>query len=170
MKPFRQCAERVTPVATQTRRRERFGHVRVAVANQQRAVEHDRDALHKAASAGLGAGAVGELFLQLIDRLIQARIWPKGLFYLAHECTHRLRLAIHRTEDVEGVHVARALPDRIERRLAIQAGPYSFLHAAAASPAFERPPPPGGPAPAGAVPPPRRGDAPVRRPPRDAPP
>ena len=49
-----------------------------------------------------------------------------------------LRLALQRTQRVQALDVATALPDRVERRLAIQARQQRFLHVPVAAQAFLR--------------------------------
>ena len=50
----------------------------------------------------------------------------------------RLRRALDRTRDVEALDVAAPLPDRIDRRLAIEARHRAILHHPRAAKTFER--------------------------------
>ena len=57
---------------------------------------------------------------------------------LLRQGLERRRFARHRAHDVEGVDVARALPDRVERRLAVEPGQAVLLDVAVAAEALER--------------------------------
>src|SRR5881227_877489 len=57
---------------------------------------------------------------------------------LAEQRLHRLRLARHGAQDVEADDVARPLPDRVERRLAVEARHHGLLDVAVPAEALER--------------------------------
>ena len=69
--------------------------------------------------------------------LVQARVGALGLLDLVHEHLQSARGAHQRAQHVEAHHVARALPDRGERRLAVQARHTRLLDIAVAAEALQ---------------------------------
>ena len=66
------------------------------------------------------------------------RFAPGRQVELVEERVDRVRLALHRTQHVQGLHVARALPDRHQRRLAVAARQARLLDVAVAALALQR--------------------------------
>src|SRR5579859_1381181 len=54
------------------------------------------------------------------------------------ERVNGFRLALHRSQDIERIHVARSFPDGVERSLAIKARQDRFLDVSISAVAFER--------------------------------
>ena len=104
------AARRLEP-ERRTRRRPRG-----AVANEQRALERDREQLEQPPGALLLR--LGQLALEPDDRRVEARVRPGASRTSARNASAVSGSRRERTQDVERVHVARALPDRVERALA----------------------------------------------------
>ena len=66
------------------------------------------------------------------------RSWPRAEGQLLAQRRQRCRLAGQGAHDVEGVDVARALPDRVERRLAVEPRQAVLLDVAVAAEALQR--------------------------------
>ncbi len=81
---------------------------------------------------------VGQAGLQPDDRVVQPRVGAAGQVHLGEERVDAGRLARHRAQDVERLHVARALPDRVERRLAVEPRQAGVLDVAVAAQALQR--------------------------------
>src|SRR5207253_8489869 len=79
-----------------------------------------------------------ELALQTIDRMIEALVCASCQLHLSKVRRHGIGLALHGAQYVERVDVARAFPDRVEGRFAIQARQDRFLYVAVAAMTFER--------------------------------
>ena len=75
---------------------------------------------------------------EIVGKGVELRIGASGLGDLAEEHLHRLRLALHRPQDVEADDVARPLPDAVERGLAIEPLHQVIGDEAIAAMAFER--------------------------------
>ena len=73
-----------------------------------------------------------------LHRLVQPRVGPGGQADLGEVGLDRLGLAGHRPQRVQGGDVARALPDRLQRRLPVQPGHAGLLHVAVAAEALQR--------------------------------
>ena len=134
----RQGAEGAPPVAAQPRSAKRVGARRVGVADHQRSLEHQRHPLDHAPGPRLDRLEVGELLAQGRGRRVEAGVGPGGLIDLGEEGIGGLGAADHRPQHVEALDVARALPDRVQRRLAIQARHPRLLDVAVAAEALER--------------------------------
>ena len=135
----RQRAEGAAPVAGQARSAERVGDRRVAVADEQRALQRERHPLDDAAGARLERLEVGtsRRFSRSTRRPRRGSAPPParsrrrrrrptaGLFTIARSTSRH-------------IDVAGALPDRVERRLAVQARHARLLDVAVAAEALER--------------------------------
>ena len=136
--PAGQGAEGAAPVAAEARGAEGVGDRRIAEADHERALEHQRHALDQAPRPRLDPLEVGELVAQRGRGGVEARVGAGGLVDLGEEGLERLRPADHRPQHVEALDVARALPDRVQRRLAIEARHPRLLDVAVAAEALER--------------------------------
>jgi hypothetical protein len=106
------------------------------VPDQQRTLQHQRDQLGQA--AGVALAGVQDRLAEPRDRLVEPVVRAGCQVYLGEQRLDRLRLAHHRAQRVEGRHVAGALPDRAERRLAVQPGHAGLLHVPVAAEALQR--------------------------------
>src|SRR5205814_3638416 len=95
---------RERPVHPAVAGEERVGDRRIAVAPEQRSLQAEREPLDEPARVRLVDVADG---------------WAEIRIELREECLQRLRLAPDRAEHIERDDVARALPDRRQRLLAI---------------------------------------------------
>ena len=111
---------------------------RRAVAHEQRALQAQRHALDDAARAGLERGGVGELVLELRHARVEARVGALRLLDLGQEHLERAGRTCQGAQHVEAHDVARALPDRGQRRLAVEARHPRLLDVAGAAEALER--------------------------------
>src|SRR5829696_2566209 len=123
VEPRRQSPERAEAVAGA----ERLCDPRVAVPVEERSLQRDRHRLDEAARA-------------LLRRVLEHRLHVRRVarLELAQERLGRRRLAAQRAEDVECLHVRRALPDRVQRALAEEAREAALLDEAVPAEAFER--------------------------------
>src|SRR5581483_10542185 len=103
----RQGPEGLAPVATESRRAERTRDRLVTEAQQQGALEGERHSL-------------GEVPAQIGDMRVEPRL-ARSLADLGEEGVDGIRALDHRPQDIEALDVARALPDRGEWGLAIEA-------------------------------------------------
>src|SRR2546429_1224930 len=81
---------------------------------------------------------MGEVPLQLDDRLVESSVGAFCQLHLSKVRRHGIWVALHCTQQSERIDVARAYPDRIERRFAIQAGEDRLLNIAVTAMALER--------------------------------
>ena len=100
---------------------ERVGDRRRGVPHQQRALQHQRELLDDASGAELDVveGRRSPCATRATASSSRASA-PRGELDLVEEGLHRLGLAGHGAQRVEGGDVARPLPDRRQRRLAVQ--------------------------------------------------
>src|SRR5262249_40300141 len=117
---------------------ERVGDRRVAVADEQRALQAQRHRFDDAPGACLERRGVGELLLELADARVEPGVGARRLLDLAQEHLERAWRTGQRAQDVEAHHVARALPDRCQGRLAVQARHAGLLDVARAAEALQR--------------------------------
>jgi hypothetical protein len=107
------------------------------VAHEQRALQAQGHALDDAPGARLDRVVVGELGARLRREGVEPRVGARGLVDLGEEDLERLGALGQRAQDVERHDVARALPDRGQRGLAVQARHARRLHVAVAAEALE---------------------------------
>ena len=108
------------------------------VAHEQRALQRERHPLDDAPRAQLDRLGVGELVAQRGGERVQARVGAGGLVDLVEERLSTSGEAAERAQDVERHDVARALPDRGQRHLAVQPRHAGLLDVAVAAEALER--------------------------------
>ncbi len=94
--------------------------------------------LDEPARAQLGVGGVGELAAQLGDGGVEPGVRAGGELDLGEQRLEALGLARDRAQHVERVDVAGALPDRVDRALAVEARQDALLDVAVAAEALER--------------------------------
>ena len=136
--PGRQGAEGAARVSRQPRRAERVGDRLVSVTEQERGLEDEGHALDDAASARFDRLDVSELALEILHGCVEPLVGARRFGDLAEEGFKRRGILRHASKDVQALDVARALPDPVQRRLAIEAGHAGLLDEAVASEAFER--------------------------------
>ena len=127
-----------TGLASQARGAEGVGDRRRRVAHQQRALQAQRHVLDHSPRTLLERRRIGELTLQLAHARVQPRVGALRQLHLGQEHLQRPRLLDERAQHVEADHVARALPDRGERRLAVEPRHARLLHIACAAETLER--------------------------------
>src|SRR5689334_17109588 len=131
-------AEGVAPITGQSTGAVGVRNRLVAVADQEGSLEGDRHPLDDAAGASLDRLEVaGNLVLELSDVGVELRFGPGALHHLGEEGVDRGRVLDHCAQHVEALDVARALPDRGEGRLAVEAGQARLLDVAIATQALE---------------------------------
>src|SRR5438552_18908329 len=89
--------------------------------HQQGALEGERHHLDDVSATGLQVVAVAELALETIGESIETAVGAASLADLGEECREGFRLPRNGAQDVEDDDVGRALPDAVERRLAVEA-------------------------------------------------
>ena len=109
--PGRERSVGASALAAEAGRAERVGDGRVAVADEQRALEAEGEPFDEPPRAQLGVGGVGELAAQVGDGGVEPRVGAGGEVDLGEQRVEALGLARDRAEDVERVDVAGALPD-----------------------------------------------------------
>ena len=120
---------------------ERVGDRGRRVADEQRALEGEREVLDRAAREPLRvvAGELGERAPAARRGARRAaRSAPRPRSHSARKAGRPVGLARERAQDVERDHVARALPDAVERRVAQQPRHRRLLDVAVAAEALER--------------------------------
>ena len=132
--PGRAACRRRRP-APRARRAERVGHLGRAVPEQQRALERDREPLEQTAGA-LSSGSAARA--RAGDRRVEPRVRAGGEPHLREERVGASRARARGAQDVERVDVSRALPDRVQRALAVQPRQLRLLDVAVAAEALER--------------------------------
>ena len=138
--PGGQRAERAAPVAAEARGAEGVGDRRVAVADQQRALQHERHPLDEPARPRLDrrrgrSSSARRLSARGVAGAARRR---RASSTSAKKASSACGLRAMRAQDVEALDVARALPDRVERRLAVEARHPGLLDVAVAAEALER--------------------------------
>ena len=134
----RQRPEDVAPVALEPGRAEGVGDGRVAVTDEQRSLEGQGHPLDQAAGAGLDSLRVGELGLEAGDGARQPRLGLGAGADLVERAARARPALRERAQRVEGLDVAGALPDRLQRRLPEQPRHPRLLGVAVAAEALER--------------------------------
>src|SRR5581483_8710335 len=132
----RQGPEGLAPVATESRRAERTRDRLVTEAQQQGALEGERHSLDELPGARLDALDLGEVPAQIGDMRVEPRL-ARSLADLGEEGVDGIRALDHRPQDIEALDVARALPDRGEWGLAIEARHARLLDVAVAAEALQ---------------------------------
>src|SRR5690242_18027061 len=102
------------------------------MSEQERGLQDDCHPLDQAPGMRLDVAIASELALQLGDRAVEAGV-PGRELDLREVSGHRVRLPPHGAKDVKRVDVARALPDRVQGRFAVQAREYRLLDVAVAA-------------------------------------
>ena len=87
---------------------------------------------------GLELRILRQRALEAVELRVEGGVAAARQLALGEERRQRLRLLRERAQDVEGGHVAGALPDRVERRVAQEARHPGLLHVAVTAEALER--------------------------------
>ena len=103
--------------------------------HEQRGLQRDGHRLHDPPGTELDVLEVGELVAQAAGE--PGHLAARRLHF-GEERLHRLRRAHHAAQHVEAVDVAGALPDRVERHLAVEPRHARELHVAVPAQALER--------------------------------
>ena len=123
-------------LAVESRRAERLRRLGRTVADEQRALERHGEQLEQAPCAFLVR--VDERSIESRERGVEAGIRAGGEAHLRQERLGALGLPRQRAQHVQRVHVARALPDRVDRALAVEPRQLRLLDVAVAAEALER--------------------------------
>ena len=131
--PERAAVRRPEPAAA-----EGVGDLGGREAHQQRALQAGGHPAGQQPGAGLERARVAEQRERVVDGPVEAAVRAAGGADLGDPRLQHLRLAAEGAQHVEGVDVARALPDRVERRLAEHQRQAGLLDVAVAAEALER--------------------------------
>ena len=131
--PAGQRAEHGAPVAAQAGGAEGVGDRRRRVPQEQRALQAQRQQPGDPPGPQGQLVGVAELGVQPLHRVVEPGVGAAGELDLGADGGQRVRRAAHRPQHVERDDVARALPDRVQRRLAVEPGQPRLLDVAVAA-------------------------------------
>ena len=126
----------MAPVSREPRSAEGVGDGAGSVADEQGALQRQREGLDQ--PARLGLLWICELRLGGIEVGVQPPVRAAGSAQLVEQRPGGLRLLGERPQHVEADHVARTFPDGVERRLAVEARQPALLDVSVAAQALER--------------------------------
>src|ERR1051326_7773247 len=85
-----------------------------------------------------GFDGIREICFERCQEAVEAAIAALSAARLLKRSPRHVRILLHGAQDIEADHVAAALPNRIDRRLAVQSRHYAIVYVTIAAEAFHR--------------------------------
>src|SRR5690606_33424013 len=138
IRAFGKCSVRAGPVIAKAGRAEGLRDGIRGMPNEQRPLPGERHHFRNAARFRLKAAAVADHGLQSLQMGIQKMVSAARLVDFRKERVQRPGILIERAQHIEADHIARSLPDAVDRRLAVKPRQDALLDIAGAAVTLHR--------------------------------